>query len=89
MTFANITILGDTIDEIITDWRFFSTSSLSNHTYMYFSIDMKQIISKVYSRLIPDLGNTNTEIARSLRNQEDKGEFFRSFFLDCFVWCIY
>ena len=59
-TFVDVTLMGNRIATKMTDWRFLSTPSLSDHPYIYFSKDEHQIKKNYKERPLPKLSRTDT-----------------------------
>ena len=65
-TFVDITITGDNIIDKITDWRYLSTPSFSDHHYIYFVANLEPRKKKPTNHALPKLSNTDAILGKQL-----------------------
>ena len=60
-SFIDVTIMGDSVFRKLKDWRFLSTPSLSDHFYIYFTIDLQPNKRRTTERPLPPISKINLD----------------------------
>jgi len=69
-SFIDVTIMGDSVFRKLKDWRFLSTPSLSDHFYIYFTIDLQPSKRRTTERPLPPISKINLDKCKhSIREQ--------------------